>query len=698
MISINPLTYVIYVPKADLTLIQASPEVRELNVNSFRMWLKDYEDDPDYGIYLYKTHNHNTEVQLAGLTYARIIEILSPYTVEFENGSYTVNCVGANHNISDVKVPNSVSLIVNNAAGLISNAQIEYASFNGAVTLDPNSSFSGTLYPVGTPQMPVNNMEDALLIANVRGFTKLFLKDDLVLDDLYNLDGFRIEGLSSEVELNINSIASVNDLSVSNLTLASSTLDGGVEVKNCVVRDITYLNGTVESCGLAGTISLGGNRKSVINNCYTVDMDDPPIIDMGGSGNDIAMPNYSGLATIRNLSSASNEIGIGLTAGSVTLDSTISAGLVIISGIGMIIDNSTGTAMVNTDGLINKSQISQAVWDEPISDHLTVGTTGLSVGIQQFNGQVTIDVISGQTGTTFPIGTDRVPVNNIPDAVSIAATRGINRFNVIGSLTASGGPFTGYHISGENVQDTLITASDLDCQGVTFENCKITGNFINDSYITTLGCVLEDVTDIEITAWNTSFGGFVRLIDGSQGKSVFYNCFDDIPGIGIPDIRVNTCLNLGIWNFNGGIRLSNITQAATVVSLMIAQGRLWVDDTCVAGDIIVKGLADLRGETNGTTIDSEGLITLNTISEGVWSYNAPSTAVAGSFGEIVQKSLGLMQENYVLDQTVYDGNSNLTSARIRTYLDSAKTQLLATYLVSATFTGNQMQTYQVIKQ
>ena len=147
-ISIDPLTFVIYVPKSYMTLTQSSPEVRELNVNAFRLDLKDLEDD-ESGIYLPKTHNHNTEVTLAGLTYARTVEIISPYTVEFEDGQYTVNCVGANHNISDVKVANQVSLIVNNAAGLITNAQIEFSSFNGGVSVDTSSTHSRLEQPSG---------------------------------------------------------------------------------------------------------------------------------------------------------------------------------------------------------------------------------------------------------------------------------------------------------------------------------------------------------------------------------------------------------------------------------------------------------------------------------------------------------------------------------------------------------------------
>jgi hypothetical protein len=118
-ISINPLTFVIHVPRADMSLLQASPEIRSLDVDAFRLELKGLEDDPDYGVFLPKTHNHNTEITLAGITYARTVEILDPYTVEFEDGQYTVSCGGANHNLADVKVANQVSLIINNSAGLI---------------------------------------------------------------------------------------------------------------------------------------------------------------------------------------------------------------------------------------------------------------------------------------------------------------------------------------------------------------------------------------------------------------------------------------------------------------------------------------------------------------------------------------------------------------------------------------------------
>jgi len=47
-ITVNWPTGVISVPKADMTLVQSTPiEIRELNINTFRLRLKDLEDDAE---------------------------------------------------------------------------------------------------------------------------------------------------------------------------------------------------------------------------------------------------------------------------------------------------------------------------------------------------------------------------------------------------------------------------------------------------------------------------------------------------------------------------------------------------------------------------------------------------------------------------------------------------------------------------
>lgn len=114
-VSINFNTRVIFVPKSFMTPQSAS--LYSLDVNSLRLALKAIEDSE--GITYPDTHRHNTEVVIAGATFARTFEVINGYTITFEDGQYTVVCSGANHNISDVKNVNQVSLIIGNSAGLI---------------------------------------------------------------------------------------------------------------------------------------------------------------------------------------------------------------------------------------------------------------------------------------------------------------------------------------------------------------------------------------------------------------------------------------------------------------------------------------------------------------------------------------------------------------------------------------------------
>lgn len=120
MISINPLNKEITIPKSDLTLINGS--LYALDTNWLRLALKDWEDS-DAGIVNMRTHKHNTEVTIAGTTYARTIEIINGYSITFEDGEYSVRLEGSNNNIFDIQNNilnyNKVQVIPTNSAGLI---------------------------------------------------------------------------------------------------------------------------------------------------------------------------------------------------------------------------------------------------------------------------------------------------------------------------------------------------------------------------------------------------------------------------------------------------------------------------------------------------------------------------------------------------------------------------------------------------
>lgn len=119
-ISVDWPTKLISVPQSYLTLVGGT--LYDLDTNQFRLDLRNLEDSPE-GMPWPRTHRHNTEVTVAGVTFARTIEIVNGYQIEFEDGQYTVRLVGSNNNIFDVEggvlVQNQVQVIPGNSAGLI---------------------------------------------------------------------------------------------------------------------------------------------------------------------------------------------------------------------------------------------------------------------------------------------------------------------------------------------------------------------------------------------------------------------------------------------------------------------------------------------------------------------------------------------------------------------------------------------------
>jgi len=116
-ISIDWITGEITVPKADTTLIQASPEIRALDTEQFWIDLKDLEATAD-GMPWPDTQENFPSYTIQGIVYAQAYRIINPYFVTFEDGQYAVTLDGTNNNILEVSTQNQVRLSSSNSAGL----------------------------------------------------------------------------------------------------------------------------------------------------------------------------------------------------------------------------------------------------------------------------------------------------------------------------------------------------------------------------------------------------------------------------------------------------------------------------------------------------------------------------------------------------------------------------------------------------
>ena len=393
-ITVDWTARVISVPRNDMLLLQSVPtEIRQLDLNSFRLTLRDLEAGSE-GMLFPPTHNHNTTVTVAGATLARVVEIINDYTITFEDGQYAVNLVNANSNVAERTNRNQVSLNSANSAGLQDLNSLQAASFGGAVAVDILSSFTGIEFPVGTRDRPANNIADAILIAESRNLRRLEILSSMSISGGDLSDGYVLHGENPiSVVVDIDSAADITGCEFTNMTI-SGVMDGFNVFRECIINDINYVNGFIYKCALNGTITLGGNAQLTLLDCFSNVAGGGPgqlaAVNMGGSGaNSLAVRNYSGGLDLSNWTGL-GSCSVDMASGRVIVDSTVTGGSITIRGIADVVDNSTGTAVVNDLTINNsidnvgggvltqqdKDDIASRVWEGDLADHTTPGTFG----------------------------------------------------------------------------------------------------------------------------------------------------------------------------------------------------------------------------------------------------------------------------------------------------------------------------------
>lgn len=121
MATIDPALKRVTIPQTDLTLVSGS--LYELDTNTFRLAIGALLASEDY-IWMDDMFRHNTEVSVAGTTFARTIEVINSWSLTFENISMAVRLAGSNNNFFDAEsgvLINQplVNVIGQNSAGLV---------------------------------------------------------------------------------------------------------------------------------------------------------------------------------------------------------------------------------------------------------------------------------------------------------------------------------------------------------------------------------------------------------------------------------------------------------------------------------------------------------------------------------------------------------------------------------------------------
>jgi len=273
----------------------------------------------------------------------------------------------------------------------------------------------------------------------------------------------------------------------------------------------------------------------------------------------------------------------------------------------------TGGANSNIGEVTQVNQVS-------VSTSNSAGLQDLnSLQAASFGGLVAIDEGSIYSGITFPVGTRGFPVNNLPDAHTIADNRGINEFVYLASGTISTADISdGHTIMSDNKVKVTITVSPLaNVTDTIFKNVAMSGTLDGGNVIDE--CNVGDINFFNGEILNSSLIGTIQL--GGGISAAISSCQQSDPAI-IPIIDMNgSGQDLIISNWKGGqVKIINSTGAGHHV--ITGDGEVIIDASCVAGIFEVYGDMKIANQGTATIInETSGRLA----AEEVWAYSKALT-------------------------------------------------------------------------
>lgn len=234
------------------------------------------------------------------------------------------------------------------------SADIRFSSFSGGVTVNTLTGTSGTVYPTGTPRQPVDNLIDALAIANERGLTSFYLEDSITIATL-DFTNSRFVGHDRDITVTVDASAIVDGCSFETMSLIGILTDVA-RITNCAIGLASDFSGFMQKCSFTSTLTMGGSGTVDIIDCYSsIAGYGSPIIDMNMANISLSIRNYTGGLKLINKSGSGNA-SVDFIAGRLFVDNTVSGGTIVVRGVGEIVDTGT-TSTLETNALINPALV-----------------------------------------------------------------------------------------------------------------------------------------------------------------------------------------------------------------------------------------------------------------------------------------------------------------------------------------------------
>jgi len=255
-----------------------------------------------------------------------------------------------------------------------------------------------------------------------------------------------------------------------------------------------------------------------------------------------------------------------------------------------------GQYAVNFDGANTNIHDYTNVNQVSVRPNNSAGLQDLSTLLSSaYNGEVAINVVTGQAGTATPIGTLGKPSNNWTDAGTIHDTINGKNFLLQGSLTLVAGDNAEHKtIIGTNPLTSILTVeSAADTLGMITKDLTFSGDLDGGAILE--HCVLGDIN---------YFNGYINDCALSSatikvnGTGVFISCRAGATCVTAPILDLIDTVGLAVRDYDGNLKIINKQNISTCQ--ITINGELEIDSTCNAGAIKVYGDGYVIDNSSGT--------------------------------------------------------------------------------------------------
>jgi hypothetical protein len=245
-------------------------------------------------------------------------------------------------------------------------ALTQQLTFNENVSIRLDSGNGGTAYPVGTGAKPVNNLADAISIAETNGFRRIHLLQSYIgstilplTRDVVGYEFWRDAG--TEIVLVLSASYSTAGCTFQELILTGTVEEGEIAARTCRLLGLSNIAGVFLNCQFSGTVSVrGSSNGSTFSSCCTIG---PATLDCQSDATVVAIfSDFSGDLTIANLV-AGAVVSLDISSAKLTIASNCTGGTVIVRGSGRpssVIDGSGGVVTMDLSGMSGLTSAEQA--------------------------------------------------------------------------------------------------------------------------------------------------------------------------------------------------------------------------------------------------------------------------------------------------------------------------------------------------